>query len=143
MKAVGRKGRRLDLFVPPPDFHSMIQVSPLAIMAMVGLAFDSLRIARALPGVALAAGVEYVSGLMMLARRATAARIARLLGGLGHDALTRLRERGNFSASGFMLAFIKLARSMGVRGYLCLDDTFLPHARSKKMEAVYWGELYW
>jgi len=138
MKGIGRKGRRLDQFVPPPDFHSMIQVSPLAIMAMVGLAFDSLRIARALPGVALAAGVEYVAGLIMLARRATAARIARLLGGLSHDALTRLREGGEFSASALMLALLRLARSMGVRGYLCLDDTFIPHARSKKMEAVYW-----
>jgi len=138
MRGIGRKGRRLDQFVPPPDFHAMVQVSPLAIMAMVGLAFDSLRIARALPGVALAAGVEYVAGLIMLARRATAARIARLLGGLSHDALTRLREGGEFSASGLMLTLLRLARSMGVRGYLCLDDTFIPHPRSKKMEAVYW-----
>ena len=99
MRGIGRKGRRLDQFVPPPDFHAMVQVSPLAIMAMVGLAFDSLRIARALPGVALAAGVEYVAGLIMLARRATAARIARLLGGLSHDALTRLREGGEFLPS--------------------------------------------
>ena len=90
MTGIGRKGRRLDQFVPPPDFHAMVQVSPLAIMAMVGLAFDSLRIARALPGVALAAGVEYVSGLMMLARRATAARIARLLGGLAFAGLVVL-----------------------------------------------------
>jgi hypothetical protein len=25
-----------------------------------------------------------------------------------------------------------------VPGYLCLDDTFIPHERSKKMEGVYW-----
>jgi hypothetical protein len=138
MKAIGRKRKRLDPVFPPPDFHAMVQVSPLAIMALVSLGFDVLHIARVLPGVALAAGVEYVAGLIMLARRATAARITRLLGGLSHDALTRLREGGEFSVSGLMLAFLRLARSLGARGYLCLDDTFLPHARAKRMEGVYW-----
>jgi hypothetical protein len=116
----------------------MVQVSPLAIMAMVGLTLDLLCIARALPGVAVGAAVEYVAGLIMIGRRATAAKINRVLGGVSHDRLTRLREQDRFSVSNVVLAFIKLAQSIGVPGYLCLDDTLVPHERGKKMEGVYW-----
>lgn len=138
MRRIGKKRRRLDPVFPPPDFQTMVQVSPLAIMAMVGLAFDALRIARALPGVALSAAVEYIAGLIFIGRRATAARISRILGGMSHDRLTRLREQDRFFVSDLALAFIELARALGVRGWLCLDDTFIPHERGKKMEAVYW-----
>ena len=138
MRRIGRKRRRLDPVFPPPDFETMVQVSPLAIMAMVGLTLDLLCIARALPGVAVGAAVEYVAGLIMIGRRATAAKINRVLGGVSHDRLTRLREQDRFSVSNVVLAFIKLAQSIGVPGYLCLDDTLVPHERGKKMEGVYW-----
>ncbi len=137
MKRIGRKRSRLAP-VFPVDTAAMIQISPLAIMAMVGLSLDLLRIARALPGVALGAGVEYVAGLIFIGRRATAARINRILGGTSHDALTRLREQDRFNVSGLVLAFIKLAQRIGVPGYLCLDDTFIPHERARKMDGVYW-----
>jgi hypothetical protein len=138
MKRIGRRRSRLEPIFPSPDIGVMIQVSPLAIMAIVGLSLDLLRIARALPGAALAAGVEYVAGLIFIGRRATAARINRILGGASHDALTRLREQDRFDVSSLILAFIKLAQSIGVAGYLCLDDTLIPHERSKKMQGVYW-----
>ena len=138
MKRIVRKRRRLDPVFPLPDCRAMIQVSPLAIMAIVGLSLDLLQIARALPGAALAAAVEYVAGLIFIGRRATAARINRILGGASHDALTRLREQDRFDVSSLVLAFIKLAQSIGVAGYLCLDDTLIPHERSKKMRGVYW-----
>ena len=38
----------------------MIQVSPMAILAMAAVALDLVRIARALPGIALHAGIEYM-----------------------------------------------------------------------------------
>jgi hypothetical protein len=138
MPRIGRKRRRLDPVFPPPDFQTMVQVSPVAIMAMVAVTLDLLHIAAALPGVALGAAVEYVAGLVFLARRATAAKMNRVLGGVSHDALTRLREQDRFNVSGLVLAFIKLAHAAGVPGHLCLDDTFIPHERSKKMEGVYW-----
>jgi hypothetical protein len=137
MKRIGRKRSRLEP-VFPVDTDAMIQVSGLAVVALVACAFDGLRIARALPGVALAAAVEYVAGLIVLSRRATAARINRILGGESHDALTRLREQDRFSISGLMLAFIRLVHAIGVPGHLCLDDTFIPHERARKMEGVYW-----
>lgn len=138
MRRIGKKRRRLDPVFPPPDVGVMIQVSPLAILAMVAIAMDLLHIARALPGVALHAGIEYVAGLIFLRRRATAAKINRLLGGVSHDALTRLREQGRFDVSKLALAFVRLVESFGVRGYLCLDDTLIPHERGKKMQGVYW-----
>ena len=137
MKRIGPKRSRLEP-VFPVDTDAMIQVSGLAVIALVACAFDGLRIARALPGVALAAGVEYVAGLIFIGRRATAARINRILGGASHDALTRLREQDRFSVSGLVLAFIRLAQMIGVGGYLCLDDTFIPHERARKMDGVYW-----
>jgi len=137
MKRIDKKRSRLEP-VFPPDMDAMIQVSGIAVVALVACAFDALRIARALPGAALAAGVEYVAGLIFIGRRATAARINRILGGASHDRLTRLREQDRFGVSRVMLAFVELAQSIGVAGYLCLDDTFIPHERSKKMKGVYW-----
>jgi hypothetical protein len=138
MPRIGKKRRRLDPVFPPPDSRTMVQVSPVAIMAMVAVTLDLPHIAAALPGVALCAAVQYVAGLVFLARRATAAKMNRVLGGVSHDALTRLREQDRFNVSGLVLAFIKLAHAAGVPGHLCLDDTFIPHERSKKMEGVYW-----
>jgi hypothetical protein len=138
MKRIGRSRRRLEALFPPPDFGTMVQVSPLAIMAMVAVGLDLLHLARAFPGAALSAAVEYVAGLVFIARRATAARMSRVLGGASHDALTRLREQDRFSVSRLALAFIGLVQALGVRGWLCLDDTLIPHERSKKMRGVYW-----
>jgi hypothetical protein len=137
MSCIGKKRRRLDP-VFPADTEAMIQVSGLAVVALVACVFDGLRIARTLPGVALAAAVEYTAGLILLARRATAARISRVLGGISHDRLTRLREQDRFFVPGLVLAFIKIVRAMGAPGWLCLDDTFIPHERSRKMKGVYW-----
>lgn len=137
MSRIGRKRRRLDP-VFPPDMDAMVQVSGIAVLALVACTFDALRIARALPGVALAAGVEYVAGLIVVGRRATAARINRILGGLSHDTLTRVREQDYFFVSRLMLAFVTFVHALGVQGYLCLDDTLIPHERARKMAAVYW-----
>ena len=137
MRAIGKRRRRLDP-VFPADTDAMIQVSGLALVALVGCCFDALRISAALPGVAFAAAVEYAAGLVLLARRATATRISRVLGGISHDRLTRLREQNRIFVPDLVLAFVKLARAMGVRGWLCLDDTFIPHERSRKMQGVYW-----
>ena len=76
MKRIGPKRSRLEPIFPV-DTDAMIQVSGLAVIALVACALDDLRIARALPGVALAAGVEYGAGLIFIGRRATAARINR------------------------------------------------------------------
>ena len=136
MSHIGKKRRRLDP-VFPADTDAMIQVSGLALVALIGCSFDLLRISAALPGVALAAAVEYTAGRVLLARRATAARISRVLGGISHDRLTRLREQGRVFVPNVILAFIKLARALGVLGWLRLDDAFIPHERSRKMEGVY------
>jgi hypothetical protein len=137
MQRIGRRRRRLDP-VFPADTDAMIQVSGLALVALMGCCFDLLRISAALPGVAFAAAAEYTAGLVLLARRATAARISRVLGGISHDRLTRLREQDRFSVPSLVLAFIKVVHALGVRGWLCLDDTCIPHERSRKMRGVYW-----
>jgi hypothetical protein len=61
MRRIGRRRRRLDP-VFPADTDAMIQVSGLALVALIGCCFDALRISAALPGVALTAAVEYTAG---------------------------------------------------------------------------------
>ena len=138
MLRIVKKRRRSEPVSRPRDIDVIIEVSPLAIMGMVALALDLLGIARALPGVAYRAAVAYTAGLIAVGRRATAARINRFLGGVSHDALTRLREQDRVCVPTVILAFIRIVHMLGVPGYLCLDDTFIPHERSKKMDGVYW-----
>ena len=138
MLRIVKKRRRSEPVIKPRDMDAIIEISPLAIMAIVALGFDVLGIARALPGVAYRAAVAYTAGLVAIGRRATAARINRILGGVSHDSLTRLREQDYVYVPSLILAFIRIVHMLGTPGYLCLDDTFIPHERSKKMDGVYW-----
>jgi hypothetical protein len=138
MSRIVKKRRRSEGAPKPRDIDAIIEISPLAIMGMVAAAFGLLRIARALPGAGYRAAVAYTAGLIAIGRRATAARINRILGGVSHDALTRLREQDYVYVPNLILAFIRIVHMLGTPGYLCLDDTFIPHERSKKMDGVYW-----
>ncbi len=138
MLRIVKKRRRSEPVIKPRDMDAIIEISPLAIMAIVALGFDVLGVARALPGVAYRAAVAYTAGLVAIGRRATAARINRILGGVSHDSLTRLREQDYVYVPSLILAFIRIVHMPGTPGYLCLDDTFIPHERSKKMDGVYW-----
>jgi hypothetical protein len=138
MKAIGKRGCRLYPYPPVCNFDMLIEVSPLAVIALAGVTFDLLKLAPVFAGAALAAAAQYVAGLIVIGRRPTAAKIARLLGGRDHDALTRLREGDRWNVSRLTVAFIKVVRRLGVRDYLVIDDTFIPHPRGRKMKGVYW-----
>jgi len=138
MKAIGRRSSGLYTYPPVCDFDMLIEVSPLAVIALVGVTFDLLKLTPVFAGAALTAAVQYVAGLIVIGRRPTAAKIARLLGGRDHDALTRLREAHRWSVSKLMLGFIRIVSWLGVEGYLVIDDTLIPHPRGRKMKGVYW-----
>ena len=138
MKAIGKRGSQLYPNPPVCNFDMFIEVSPLAIMALVGVTFDLVKLAPVFAGAALVAAVQYIAGLIVIGRRPTAAKISRLLGGRDHDALTRLREGDRWNVSKLMVAFIRIVCMLGVRGYLAIDDTLIPHPRGKKMKGVYW-----
>jgi len=113
-------------------------VSPLAMLALVGLSFDLLRISKVFTKKILVKVVCYVTGMIVLDRGTTANKIADWLGGVSHDQLTRMLASEGWKCSEVMIGMIRLIQRFGVKGMLILDDTLLPHPRSKKMEGVYW-----
>jgi len=124
--------------VPVCDLEMLFKVSPLAVMALVSLCFDVFKIGACLPRRALQSLTSYCAGLIALDRKQTALRIANYLGAINHDHLTRFLGGGAFYCSKLMLHFIHLIQLFRGKGFLIIDDTLLPHPRSKKIKGVYW-----
>lgn len=125
--------------VPPVcDINGFLKVSPMAVVALVSLSFDILAIGLSLPPGAVVTLTAYCAGLIALDKKQTAVRIAEYLGGLSHDSLTRMLAKDHWHCSVLMLHFIRIIQLCLGPGYLIVDDTLLPHPRSKKMEGVYW-----
>jgi SRSO17 transposase len=120
------------------NIDELIRVSPLAIIAIVSLSFDMLKISSALPFQAYRGIITYVGGLLALDKKQTAHKIAKYLGGLSHDHLTRLLADQQWHCSLLIRVFLQILTTLGISGYLIIDDTLIPHSRSKKMDAVYW-----
>jgi len=104
-------------------------------MALVSLCFDVFKIGACLPRRALQSLTAYCAGLIALDRKQTALRIANHLGALSHDHLTRFLGEGAFYCSKLMLHFIHLIQLFREKGFLIIDDTLLPHPRSKRSKA--------
>ena len=125
-------------FSPVCNIDSLIQVTSQAVVALVWVSLDLLGLAVIFPGKLTGKIVSYVAGMIVLDRKATCLRIAERLGGPSHDQLTRMLNGKEWYCSGLLLGMIRLVQRLGVKGALCLDDTFLAHPRSKKMKGVYW-----
>lgn len=123
---------------PVCDLEMLFKVSPLAVMAMVGLCFDIFKLGSCLPRRALQSLTAYCAGLITLDRKQTSLRISNYLGGISHDRLTRFLGEGEFYCSKLMIHFVHLIQFFRGKGFLILDDTFLLHPRSKKIKGVYW-----
>jgi len=122
---------------PACDLERLIQVMPLAIIAMVGLSLDALRITTSLPPRVVKSIITYAGGLLALDGKQTANKIAKYLGGFSHDHLTRMLAGERWHCSMLLLSFVKLIGCLG-QGFLIIDDTLIHHPRSKKIEGVYW-----
>ena len=120
------------------DIEMLLRVSPLAVMALVSLTFDVFKLGVCMPERALQSLTAYCAGLIVLDRKQTALRIANYMGAISHDRLTRCLTRESFHCSKIMLHLISLIQLFSGNGFLIIDDTLLPHPRSKKIKGVYW-----
>ena len=128
------------LCTPPQvcNIESAIQLSPLAIIAIVGICVDMLSFFKDVSGAFHKDIIIYVAGVIFFDRKQTAALIAKRLGGATHHHLARLLTRYRWKTSAVILRFISLIQRLGIQGYLIIDDTAIKHPRSKKVEGVYW-----
>lgn len=141
MKRIGKKRRQRKVYSTPPqvcNIEMMVELSPLAILAIIGVCFDMLKFARRVSRRIQKSMIVYVAGLICFERKQTATKISKRLGGVSHDNLTRLLRRYRWRCSVIIRWFICIIQRLDIKGYLILDDTAIPHTRSKKIEGVYW-----
>jgi hypothetical protein len=138
MSKIGKKSSRLQQINPVCPIEMMPEVSSLAIIALVSLSLDVLKISGYLPAKAINTVATYIGGLLWLDRKQTSTRIAQRLGGFSHDKLTRLLADQKWHCSVLMRGLIRLTQLLGVEGYLIIDDTLIPRPRSKKVKGAYW-----
>jgi len=138
MSKIGKKSSKLQQIGPVCPIESLGAVSPWAIVALVAVGLDVLKISGCFPVKAVRVVAVYIGGLLWLDRKQTATRIQGWLGGLSHDKLTRLLANEHWHASAVMRGLIRLIQQIGARGCLIIDDTLLPRPRSKKVQGAYW-----
>lgn len=138
MKRIGKKSSKLQQIGPMCPIESLGEVSPWAIVALVSVGLELLKISGCFPVRAIKAVAVYIGGLLWLDRKQTSTRIVKWLGGISHDKLTRLLSDDQWRCSVLMLGLIKLVSIIGRQGYLIIDDTLIPRPRSKKVQGAYW-----
>jgi len=138
MKRIGKKSSKLQQIGPMCPMESLGEISPWAIVALVSVGLDVLKISGCFSVKAVMAVAVYIGGLLWLDRKQTSTRIVKWMGGISHDKLTRLLADDQWHSSGLMLGLIKLVQRIGHQGYLIIDDTLLPRPRSKKVQGAYW-----
>jgi SRSO17 transposase len=138
MNRIGKKSSKLQQIGPMCPMESLGEISPWAIVALVAVGLDLLKLSGCFPVTAVKAVAVYIGGLLWLDRKQTTTRIVKWLGGVSHDKLTRLLADDHWQSSGLMLGLIKLIQKTGHPGRLIIDDTLFPRPRSKKVQGAYW-----
>jgi hypothetical protein len=138
MSKIGKKSSKLQQIGPMCPMESLGEISPWAIVALVLVGLEALKISGCFPAKAVKAVAVYIGGLLWLDRKQTSTRIVKRLGGISHDKLTRLLADDQWHSSVLMLSLIKLIQRINHKGYLIIDDTLLPRPRSKKVQGAYW-----
>lgn len=118
--------------------EQFIEFTPIAIIALVHLSLKILKISAIFPRRIVFVITTYITGLICLDKKQTALRIAKYIGGVSHDKITRSLVKQKWSCSVLMIYFIKLIEKIKKEGILIIDDTLLKHPKGKKMEGVYW-----
>jgi hypothetical protein len=80
----------------------------------------------------------YVTGLLLLDRRQNGTRIADWLPARAHDAINRLLRTHTVSTRALMHTIITWAKSLGIAGYLAMDDVVVEKPFSKCVPWVGW-----
>ena len=78
----------------------------------------------------------YLTGLIVCEKKATSTKIAREVGYLSHDTLTRTLIKGKRVLGLLPILLINLCLSQ-TGGYLIIDDVLIPKRYSKKIQGVY------
>lgn len=79
----------------------------------------------------------YISGLIVLEKDATCKKIAKTMGVISHDKLTRTLAGNNVVARRIQLSLIQFCLSKTTGGWLIVDDFLIPKGYSSKIEGVY------
>ncbi len=133
------------LFSGPPvaSIEMFTEVYPAAILLLFNV------IARSFPTLTTffsrqvyLAFIVMVSGLCVLAKKPTSTAIARVLGVVSHDALTRLLRHSCWNASLLMNALLNqallLTTGSTLPSYFILDDVMIPKPFAKWIAGAYW-----
>lgn len=127
------------------DEHAAIYSAALLVLFQAVKEFAPWLI-RQLPQVVYRRLVIYCAGLCVLHKYQTCFGISRQLGGCSHDALNRLMNSTQWTASQLMLLCLQTALTVACGSvqpcWLIIDDVILPKASSKKMMAAYWDYDY-
>lgn len=78
----------------------------------------------------------YVAGLIAVEKKATCTKMAKTLGKVSHDKLTRILEEGEIMVNKISVAFINFCLSQ-TGGFLILDDVLISKRYSCQIEGVY------
>jgi SRSO17 transposase len=120
------------------NIEEMIRISPIALIAVID---SCLRILGFLKNISTSlhrSMVVYIAGIVFFEKKQSASLIAKRIGGVSHDKMTRLLAKAHWKNSAVIIRFISLIQRLGLKGYLVIDDTAVQHKRSKKVKGVYW-----
>ncbi len=120
------------------NIEEMIRISPIALLAVISSCLHILGFIKNISASLHRSMVVYIAGIVFFEKKQSAALIAKCIGGVSHDKLTRLLSKAQWKHSAVIIRFISLIQRLGIRGYLIIDDTAVQHRRSKKVKGVYW-----
>ncbi len=90
---------------PTPPLEDVLHVHSLSILILLGIVRQEFaELEKQVPKVVFIALIVMVAGLSHLTRKPTAQAIAKKLGGVSHDQLTRLLTHTAWNASTLMMA---------------------------------------
>jgi hypothetical protein len=122
------------------NLDELVQVAPYAVvylfhvtlkMFLITLQWTSLCSTKTILSVAV-----YLTGLTMLERHQTQARVARVIGYVSHDALHRLAEQITPLFEQMIFGLLLLLEKL-TPGYMILDDVFLPKPFARFVAGAY------
>ncbi|MCP4932887.1 MAG: transposase [bacterium] len=133
------------LFSGPPvaSCEMLIEVYPAAILTIYHVVTTSFpAVTHIFSRQVCYAFILMVTGCCLLSRKPTAKAIARKLGVVSHDALTRLLTHACWNASLLLDALVKqallLTTGAVLPSYLILDDVVIPKPFARWIAGAYW-----
>ena len=127
---------------PTPPLENVIQVHSVSILILLDIVRrEFAELEKQVPKFIFLAIIVMVAGLCYIIRKPTVRAIAKKLGGVSHDQLTRMLTHASWNASLLMMALYNCAVALagGTTGpsWLALDDVIIPKPFSKVIAGAY------